>query len=125
MSVSPTHFDWQDMGGNVLVLNCHGALSATQREPLLEGLRHHLAVHGAVRAVVVDLSDVQMVDSAGVGALFQITTRMRERGGRVLVAGASRELQHLLDAVGLTRFATATLTLDDALTEIGHNPLHG
>jgi anti-anti-sigma factor len=51
--------------------------------------------------LVLDLSDLGVVDSTGLGALRAVTRRVRRRGGRVVVQNASRHVAELLSLIGL------------------------
>lgn len=115
MSTLRPHFEWSDRGGGLNVLACHGCVTTTQRAALLESVRNYLSSRPGIRGVIVDLGDVTDVDSAGVGTLFQITTAVRQHGGRTVIAHPSHALHHLLDAVGLTRLVSVTETVDDGV----------
>lgn len=54
------------------------ALSAPELRPLLDEL-----VDDARRDIIVDLSELRIVDSSGVGALVSLYKRVRARGGEV------------------------------------------
>jgi hypothetical protein len=48
------------------------------------------------RYIVVDLHDVSFVDSAGLGLLVRLLSRMRGAGGRLTLCGLMPSLQHTL-----------------------------
>ncbi len=125
MSTSRLKFDWIDRGGGLNVLACHGCVTTAQRESLLESVNNYLVARPQIRGLVVDLADVTNVDSAGVGALFQITTAVRAHGGATVLAHPSRPLHHLLDAVGLTRLASVAETVDDGVEALGGRTTRG
>jgi anti-sigma B factor antagonist len=60
------------------------ALSASDLRPIVEEL-----VAENVRNVTVDLSELRLIDSSGVGAIVSIYKRVRAKGGRVSVTGLS------------------------------------
>jgi anti-anti-sigma factor len=51
--------------------------------------------------LVLDLSDLGVVDSTGLGALRVVNRRVRRRGGRLSVQNPSRHLAELLSLIGL------------------------
>jgi anti-sigma B factor antagonist len=62
------------------------ALSASELRPLLDEL-----VHDQRRSVTVDLSELRMVDSSGVGALVSLYKRVRAYGGEVSFSGVTAQ----------------------------------
>lgn len=69
--------------------------------------------------VVIDLSDVPFMDSAGLGALIGGIRRAREHGGEVAVACSRPTLTRLLHTTGFDRIVPVTETLDDAVEAVG------
>ena len=68
--------------------------------------------------VVIDLSDVPFMDSAGLGALIGGIRRAREHGGEVAVACSRPTLTRLLHTTGFDRIVPVTETLDDAVSAV-------
>ncbi len=69
--------------------------------------------------VVIDLSEVPFMDSAGLGALIGGIRRAREHGGDVAVACSRPTLTRLLHTTGFDRIVPVTETLDDAIAALG------
>jgi anti-sigma B factor antagonist len=59
------------------------ALTAAELRPALDAV-----VAGQPRTVTVDLSDLRLIDSSGVGALVSLYKRVRAGGGDVRFVGA-------------------------------------
>ncbi len=68
--------------------------------------------------VVVDLSAVPFMDSAGLNALIGGIRRIRETRGDVAVACSSRSLARLLHTVGLDRVVPITGSVEGARAEL-------
>ncbi len=68
--------------------------------------------------LVIDLSGVPFVDSAGLGALIGGIRRTRERGGRVAVACSRPTLVRLLRNTGFDRIVTVSGTLAEAAASL-------
>jgi anti-sigma B factor antagonist len=68
--------------------------------------------------VVIDLSDVPFMDSAGLGALIGGIRRAREHGGEVAVACSRPTLTRLLHTTGFDRIVPVTETLDAAVAAV-------
>lgn len=66
------------------------------------------------RHVVIDLSDVDFIDSAGLGALIGGIRRTRELGGDVALACPRPTLARLLRTTGIDQLVTITLTVTEA-----------
>ncbi|MGK5447396.1 STAS domain-containing protein [Streptomyces radiopugnans] len=60
------------------------------------------------REMVVDLSGVSFMDSAGLHALIGLSQRCRARGGRLTVTGVREQPARLLDLTGLSEVFTTT-----------------
>ena len=64
--------------------------------------------------VLIDLSNVPFVDSAGLGALIGGIRRAREKGGDVAVACNRPTLNRLLRTTGFDRIVTVAPTVEEA-----------
>ena len=64
--------------------------------------------------LVIDLSGVPFMDSAGLGALIGGIRRAREAGGDVAVACNRPTLTRLLHTTGFDRIVSVTETVDEA-----------
>jgi anti-sigma B factor antagonist len=74
--------------------------------------------------LLIDMSDVPFVDSAGLGALIGGIRRAREVGGDVAVCCNRPTLVRLLHTTGFDRIVTVTETVEEAarsLTEKAEN----
>jgi len=56
--------------------------------------------------VVMDLSQVQFIDSAGCGALLQFHKHMKEKGGALAICCVSRPVRALFELVRIQRALT-------------------
>ena len=81
--------------------------------------RQTLAELASSPQLVIDLSGVPFVDSAGLGALIGGIRRVRELGGEVAVACPRPTLTRLLRTTGFDRIVTVTGTLDEAIATLG------
>ena len=53
-------------------------------------------VQAGARQVIVDLSDVHLMNSSGLGMLVAASTSLRSSGGRLMVVGANERIVSLL-----------------------------
>ena len=76
--------------------------------------RERLAELASSPRLLIDLSSVPFMDSAGLGALIGGIRRAREAGGDVAVACSRPTLTRLLHTTGFDRIVSVTETVDDA-----------
>ena len=76
--------------------------------------RESLGDLASVGRLLIDLSEVPFMDSAGLGALMGGIRRAREAGGEVAVACSRPTLTRLLHTTGFDRIVPVTETLDEA-----------
>lgn len=76
--------------------------------------RQSLAELAAQPCLVIDMSGVPFIDSAGLGALIGGIRRARELGGDVVVVCNRPSLVRTLRTTGFDRIVTMTDTVDEA-----------
>lgn len=76
--------------------------------------REALADLAAIPRLLIDLSDVPFMDSAGLGALIGGIRRAREAAGEVTVACSRPTLTRLLHTTGFDRIVPVTETVEQA-----------
>lgn len=80
--------------------------------------RQSLAELASQPRLLIDMSAVPFVDSAGLGALIGGIRRTRELGGEVAVACNRPTLTRLLRTTGFDRIVTVTETVDEAAASL-------
>ena len=76
--------------------------------------RQALADLASSKRLVIDMSGIPFVDSAGLGALIGGIRRTRELGGDVAVSCDRPTLVRLLRTTGFDRIVSVTETVDEA-----------
>lgn len=89
--------------GDVVILDLHGILRAGNGDEKLGAAMARLLESGATR-LVLNLSDVPSVDSAGLGILVAAYKRARGSGGSVVLLNPTAELRELISVYALTFF---------------------
>ena len=84
--------------------------------------REVLAELSTLPRVLIDLSEVPFMDSAGLGALIGGIRRAREADGEVTVACSRPTLTRLLHTTGFDRIVPVTETLEDAVDALLNAP---
>lgn len=80
--------------------------------------REALAGIDDVKWLIVELSEVPFMDSAGLGALIGGIRRVREAGGDVAVVSTQAGLNRLLHTTGFDRIVPVTESLEEALAAL-------
>ncbi|HLI00179.1 MAG TPA: STAS domain-containing protein [Acidimicrobiales bacterium] len=80
--------------------------------------RQALAEMATSSRLLIDMSAVPFVDSAGLGALIGGIRRARELGGDVAVACNRPTLVRLLRTTGFDRIVTVTETVEEAIAAL-------
>ena len=76
--------------------------------------REALSGLASVDRLLIDLSSVPFMDSAGLGALIGGIRRTREQGGDVAVACSRATLTRLLHTTGFDRIVAVTESVEEA-----------
>jgi serine/threonine-protein kinase RsbW len=71
------------------------------------------ALGGGCENVVLDLADVTYADSSALGLLVWLDRRMIPTRGRLVLAGANRDVTRILEISGLVSVAASITTSDD------------
>lgn len=80
--------------------------------------REALSNVDGVERLLIDLSEVPFMDSAGLGALIGAIRRVREAEGDVAVISTTPSLNRLLHTTGFDRIVPVCETLDDAVAAL-------
>ena len=104
----------------VTVLHVTGDIDVSHTLVLREALGASLEAEAP--RVVLDLSGVQFVDSAGIGLFVTAHRRAEQQGGRLVLSGASEAVGHVLTLTRTDRLLTVLPTVDDAVAAIGPQP---
>ncbi len=81
--------------------------------------REELAPYSGHARLVIDLSEVPFMDSAGLGGLIGSIRRAREHDGEVAVVCGGAGISRLLHTTGLDRIVAVADSVEDALDALG------
>ncbi len=84
--------------------------------------RHATADVAPASALVIDLSEVSFMDSAGLCAIVGGLRRARENTVRVVIAAPRLSVKKALVAAGVDRLVTLTDTVDEAALVLREEP---
>jgi anti-sigma B factor antagonist len=99
--------------GDVIIVHCQGRIVYRDEASALSRLIDELMHNGS--KVVLDLSGVSSMDSAGIGELALLQTWAQERKANLKCAGANDMVSDLLDLTNLDSVLEVHPTVDAAL----------
>ena len=79
---------------DIVGVSCAGRFTLGTRLSEAETMINNL-IWGGARKMVIDLTHVEFVDSAGLGVIMHIFGTLEQAGGKLRVAGASGQVQRL------------------------------
>jgi anti-anti-sigma factor len=79
----------------VRVLQPSGVLTGATSDALLQDFQKCL--DEKIQTLLIDLQDIQFIDSAGLGALVSIMTRLRLAGGKLYLCSLNEQAQGIFD----------------------------
>jgi anti-sigma B factor antagonist len=94
--------------GGVTILDVSGKITLGDGDALLKDKLHSL-LHQGKKNVLLNLGDVQYVDSAGLGAIVSAYTTMTREGGGLKLVNVTKKMQDLLS---ITKLLTVFETFD-------------
>jgi anti-anti-sigma factor len=69
------------------------------------------------KSIVIDMSDLEFLSSAGVGSILGTVGRAREMGGDIILCNLSKRVLHILDVLDLCDYLTIEET-EEAAREV-------
>jgi len=87
--------------GGVTVLDISGRITVGEGNVILREIVRDLAAKGA-KAIVLNLGEVQYVDSSGVGELVKAHTTIRNQGGQLKLTNLNKRVHDLLELTRLS-----------------------
>src|SRR5262252_6478211 len=104
--------------GDIAVVECSGRIvEGAESAALYQQVRDLLATH---RFFVLDLRNVSFVDSAGLGLLVRLLSRVRGMAGDLKLCGAQSNIEHTLTVTRLKSVLAAYATEGEAIAAFYH-----
>ena len=100
--------------GDVMIVHCHGRIVYRDEAAALSRLVGEILDQGG--KVVLDLSGVSSLDSAGIGELVFLHTWARSRNADLKCASPSPLVRELLDLTNLNSVFEIHSSMEDALS---------
>ena len=106
----------ETIGDSVDLLQVSGALDAHTFEGLEEAL-NNLFMAGRFR-LIVDMTAVSYISSAGVGVLIGATNEADANGGKLVLLNPTKDVQEVFNALGLAEIFTTVAERQQALAAL-------
>ena len=100
----------------IIVLQLSGKIIGGPDASLINDKLHKLSENGTNK-IVADLSQVNWMNSSGLGILISALTTIRNTGGELKVAAATEKIRNLLTITKLTNVIKLYDTVDEALAD--------
>jgi anti-sigma B factor antagonist len=113
VAMIPARLDLEKLpatNGANLVTRLNGKLSLETVHNFIQAMRQEPADH-----VVLDMSGVSFLDSAGVGALVSLFVNRRNNGKSLVLAGLTQQGSAVMQVAGLTKILPVFPTVEAAL----------
>ncbi|MCC6542335.1 MAG: STAS domain-containing protein [Flavobacteriales bacterium] len=102
---------------NCKVFHLKGRLMDQQQaDRLMSTLDDELG--GDHKTVILDMTELQYMNSTGLNILINVLTRTRNAGGDTLIAGVSNSVRQLFLVTKLDTVFTMTATIDEAVAKL-------
>jgi anti-anti-sigma regulatory factor len=79
-------------------------------------------LESGARALVIDFSDTELVNSIGISILLGIINIAEKSGALVVFSDVNNETVHLFDMLGLTRHVVLAKNEQEALSSLSSSP---
>jgi anti-sigma B factor antagonist len=113
--MQPVHLDLEELPAsdpNRLVTRLTGKLSLETVHNFIQTLRPEPAPH-----LILDMSGVSFLDSAGVGALVQLFVHRRNAGKRFALAALTQQGNAVIQVAGLAKLLPIHASVQEALAQ--------
>jgi anti-sigma B factor antagonist len=102
---------------DITVVELSGKLALGQESQRIEDLIEELIQKGSKR-IVLDMSGVEHIDSAGIGMVALAAGKLREVGGKLAVVAAGGRVLHLLTLTQMSTIVTVCPTADAGVAAV-------
>jgi anti-sigma B factor antagonist len=115
MSSAATQFEIRGAGAAARVIAITGEITSGSEAALMDAYTRA----GFVRAIVLDFSELDYMNSGGIGLLVTLLVRVRRNAQRLLAVGLSAHYRQIFELTRLDEAIGIHATEADALAEAG------
>ena len=100
--------------GNATIVSLEGRMDASS-SPSAEAVLFRL-IQSGTRQIVVDMSQLDYISSAGLRVMLASLKKLRDDGGRLVLAGLKPQIQNVFEIAGFQRIFTIYSTTEEAVS---------
>ena len=89
---------------DILVINPGTSLDNTNAHEMVDIIS--TAQENGFKYIIIDMTDLQFISSAGVGSILGTVETSREAGGDIVMCNASETILHVFEVLDLTEYLT-------------------
>lgn len=104
--------------GRTLLVTLHGELDLVSAESVRESIDTELEKNSRIKNLVVDLAEVEFIDSSGLGMLLGRYRQVHRRGGKLVLIGPKPQVRRVLEMAGITKIMRIVATRQEALADL-------
>lgn len=93
----------------ILIIKLFGDIDHHSAKPLREGIDSEIYLYRAA-TVMLDLSNIDFMDSSGLGLILGRYTRIQELGGTLVITDPSESVERILELAGTKKLITVKHT---------------
>ena len=106
----------QPLNANAGIMSLVGQLDAGNFEVFEDEVNR--MIESGINAIGIDVSRLDSLSSAGLGAFTELATLLREKKGLFMLCSPTPEVSDLIDMLGLRETLGVTDTLDNVKSEL-------
>jgi len=106
----------EDKRGDVVILSLSGRLDVTTAKTFHE--RIFSVIDSGVQRLVVDFSQLEYVSSSGLRVFYQVSVKLKEKGGRIVFCRLSDPVKRVFDIVDMAADFPIFVTREEAIENL-------
>jgi anti-anti-sigma factor len=103
---------------DITVVELAGKLALGRESQQIETLVDQLVGQGRLKAIL-DMTQVDYIDSAGIGLLAMASGKMKQSGGKLAIVAPEGRVLQMLNLTQMTSILSVAKTLAEAVTAVG------
>jgi len=106
----------EDKRGDVVILSLSGRLDATTAKTFQERILS--VINSGAQRLVVDFSQLEYISSSGVQVFYQVSVKLKEKGGRIVFCRLSDPVKRVFDIVDMAVDFPIFITREEAIANL-------
>jgi anti-sigma B factor antagonist len=73
-------------------------------------------INGGVRKIIIDINDLQYIDSTGIGSFIAMTKKLRKENGEIGITRYTAQIMTILRPINMEKFIQFFPTVEEGIT---------